>query len=114
MASSGAAKPGHSYHCIVARTQTIVQLSDELLAELDAEAKRRAVSRSALIREALDAFLSEHRADHLGERMVEGYRRVPPGTPDEWGDLYAQSKRSTRETLHRLVAEERAAGLDHW
>lgn len=41
----------------LARTQTMVQLSDELVAALDDEAERRNMSRSALIRQAVTEFL---------------------------------------------------------
>ncbi len=42
------------YHMVVARTQTLVQLNDELLGLLDERAARERRSRSALIREALE------------------------------------------------------------
>lgn len=98
----------------VARTQTIVQLSDELVEALDAEAARRGVSRSVVIREAITAFLAERGEAAITRAIVEGYRRVPPVTPDDWGDLAAQAERATLETLHRLDAEEEAAGLEPW
>ncbi len=63
----------------MARTQTIVQLSDELLAELDAlRAREGGRSRSELIRDALERYLSEHRSNSIDEAMVDGYTRVPP------------------------------------
>lgn len=96
------------------RTQTLVQLTGELLGELDLEAARRGVSRSALIREAVAAFLAERRELRLGQQIVEGYLRVPQATPDEWGDLDAHANASALETLQRLDAEERGAGLDPW
>lgn len=98
----------------MARAQTIVQLTEELVEALDAEAARRGVSRSALIREALIAFLAERGEAATTQAIVEGYRRVPPVTPDDWGDLAAQGERATLETLQRLDAEEQAAGLEPW
>ena len=96
------------------RAQTIVQLTDELLEALDLEAARRRVSRSSLIREAVAAFLAESGEAAVGKRIVEGYSRVPPVTPDEWGDLDAERQRATLEALHRLDAEERAGGFPPW
>lgn len=87
----------------------MVQLTDELVEMLDQEAGRRGISRSAVIREALDRHLSEAREAAHSRRIVEGYERVPPATPDEWGDLKMHADRSTLELLQRLDAEERDA-----
>lgn len=70
------------------RTQTLVQLTDALVQELDRRAARDGVSRSALIRELLTGALHDPSADRVSERIVEGYRRVPQAEGrDEWGDL---------------------------
>jgi hypothetical protein len=98
----------------VARVQTLVQLSEELLDALDAEAARRGVSRSALLREAVAGFLADARGATVTEAMVAGYTRIPPETPDAWGDLEAERDRAATETLQRLDAEERAAGVKPW
>lgn len=96
------------------RTQTMVQLTDDLVTALDREAGKRRVSRSALIRTALEEFLGSDREALIDRQIVEGYRRIPPGTPDEWGELAAMSDQATVDLLHRLNAEERAAGHDPW
>jgi len=88
-----------------------VQLTDELVAELDREAERAGVSRSALIREVLERHLHERGHAEKVRRYVEGYRRHPPGDVDEWGDLAAQSEHGRHEMAQRLDAEEEAAGL---
>jgi len=62
----------------MARTQTIVQLSDELLAELDARRAREGRSRSDLIREAIEAYLADDRAAAIDRAIVDGYTRIPP------------------------------------
>lgn len=92
----------------------MVQLNDELVAALDAEAARRGVSRSALIREAVQEFLGDTVDVIVGAAIVEGYRRVPPETPDEWGSPMEAADVSARETAQRLDAEERAQGLEPW
>ena len=89
----------------------MVQLSDELVAELDREAERAGVSRSALIRDVLERHLREHSHAEKIRRYVEGYRRHPPGDVDAWGDLAAQADRDGRELARRLAAEEEEAGL---
>lgn len=92
----------------------MVQLTDDLLDLLDREAAKREVSRSALIRDILEEHLRDEREAEISRQIVEGYRRIPPGTPDEWGDLEAQGDRATKELMRELDAEERAAGLDPW
>jgi hypothetical protein len=93
----------------VARVQTIVQLTDDLVEQLDEEAARRGCSPSALIREAVIAHLASSSERAAVQRYVEGYRRFPPGDKDEWGDLAGELDRAASETLRRLDAEEQAA-----
>lgn len=98
----------------MARVQTMVQLSDELVESLDRAAQRQGTSRSALIRAVLEDFLSADREAALGRRIADGYQRVPPATPDEWGELAGVTDRATADLLHRLDAEERLGGADPW
>lgn len=102
------------YRWAMARTQTMVQLSDELVAALSEEARRRGLSRSALIRSVLQEHLDTRGRVSIGRRIAEGYARVPPATPDEWGDLPALTDRATADVLVRLDAEERATGALPW
>jgi predicted transcriptional regulator len=94
----------------MARTQTLVQLSSELVAQLDREAALRGCSRSALIREAVIAHLSQSAEREAVRRYVEGYRRMPQGDVDEWGETGAELDHAAAETMRRLDAEDRAAG----
>jgi hypothetical protein len=98
----------------MARTQTMVQLTRELVESLDAAAARRGISRSALIREFVVEGLKQSSAASVGERIAEGYRRMPQAQPDEWGDLAATADIATDELLMRVDAEDRAAGHDSW
>ena len=88
----------------------MVQLTEDLVELLDAEAVRLGVSRSAVIRRAIEAHLHDVREAAITRRIVDGYRRIPPATPDKWGDLEALQDRATHETLQRLDAEERDIG----
>jgi hypothetical protein len=92
----------------------MVQLTEELVEELDVEASERGVSRSAVIREAVEEHFAGRRERSVGRRIVEGYRRVPPATPDEWGSLDEASDAAAREVSQRLDAEERANGHGPW
>jgi len=79
------------------RTQTMVQLNQSLLSLLDARAARDGVSRSQLIREAIDAHLAADAEATALQRVVEEYAR----TPETDGEL-----RAAREDARALVAEE--------
>ncbi len=103
-----------AYDWPMPRVQTMVQLSEELVAELDVEAARRETSRSGLIRGILDEYLRTHAEARIGERIVEGYRRVPPARPDEWGDPAEIVDRAAVDLLHRLEAEERRDRREPW
>jgi len=59
------------------RTQTLVQLNEELLRRLDERAAREGRSRSALIREAIEAYMYDARSAEIDRQIVEGYERMP-------------------------------------
>lgn len=73
----------------VARRQTLVQLSDELLALLDERAARTGRSRSELIRTAIERELADDFEAAIDAAIVEGYRRIPQ-EPDPWAELAAR------------------------
>ncbi len=47
------------------------------------------MSRSQVIRDAVEAYLRDDQDAEIARRYRAGYRRVPAGTPDEWGDAEA-------------------------
>lgn len=81
---------------------------------LDEEAARRGTSRSALIREAVLVHLSASHAAAVSREIVEGYGRIPPATPDGWGDMEKLADASAREAMQRLDEEERREGHGPW
>ncbi len=98
----------------MARTQTMVQLSEELLRSLDDMARTNGVSRSKLIRDLVTEGLRRASIDEVGARIAAGYRRIPQAEPDEWGHIHAGGDAATEDLLVRLDAEERAAGRSPW
>lgn len=68
---------------VMARAQTLVQLSDSLVAALDQRAARQRRSRSDLIREALERYLSEDLEAEIDRKIVAAYRRIPQTVEDE-------------------------------
>ncbi len=83
---------------VVGRTQTLVQLSDELVARLDERAARLRRSRSSLVREAVEHYLHDEIEAGISRSIVEGYTRIPQ-TEEE--DAWA------RAAATRMLAEER-------
>ena len=73
----------------MARKQTLVQLTDQLLAALDQQAVATGRSRSYLIREAIERYLAEVAADEMDRRITDGYRRTPQ-TADAWAEALAR------------------------
>jgi metal-responsive CopG/Arc/MetJ family transcriptional regulator len=78
----------------LARTQTLVQLTDELLARLDAFRAREGRSRSEVVREAIERYLAADREAEIDRLLVEAYTRQPPEAL--WGE----------EAAKRLIAAE--------
>lgn len=66
------------------RVQILVQLSEHLLSALDERAARQGRSRSELIRDAVERYVSTDAEAEIDRQIVEGYRRIPP--EDMWGD----------------------------
>lgn len=79
----------------MSRTQTLVQLDDQLLAMLDGRAAAQGRSRSALIREAIEAYMAADIEAATDQQIVTGYRRVPP--PPVAADVAALAQASIEE-----------------
>jgi predicted DNA-binding protein len=102
---------------MTSRTQTMVQLNEELLERLDRRASASGVSRSQVIREAIEAYLADDQAATTDRLIVEGYTRMPQGgeyDADAWGELGAMATALTVDQMRRLNEEERAAGFEPW
>lgn len=67
-----------------------MQLSDELVALLDERAARRSVSRSELIRTAIESYVASDEDSAIDAAIVEGYTRIPPPVHDPWADAAAR------------------------
>lgn len=74
---------------LMGRAQTLVQLTDELLAALDQEAVTSGRSRSDLIREAIERYLGAAAAEEIDRQIVEGYTRMPQ-EDDPWTEALAR------------------------
>jgi metal-responsive CopG/Arc/MetJ family transcriptional regulator len=72
----------------MARRQTLVQLSDELLARLDAYRAREGRSRSEVVRTAIERYLAADFEAEIDRRIVEAYTRLPP--EDVWNEQAAR------------------------
>jgi len=55
----------------------MVQLTDALVRRLDQVASREGVSRSQIVRDAVDAYLADHETQARVDRFVTGYTRQP-------------------------------------
>ena len=87
---------------VVARRQTLVQLTDDLVDVLDAIAAKQGTTRSALIRSVLEGFVMDEDEAEKDRRLIEGYTKFPPGTeddPPEWGTLEDWADWSARQAI---------------
>jgi metal-responsive CopG/Arc/MetJ family transcriptional regulator len=78
----------------VSRTQTLVQLNEALLRRLDERAAREGRSRSALIRDAVEAYLYDEARARIDREINEGYERIP-----ETEEEMAWAERNVREMI---------------
>lgn len=68
----------------MSRTATLVQLTQELVAALDQVAAERGLSRSHLIREAIEAYLADTLDAAIDREIIEAYRRQPQTADPAW------------------------------
>ncbi|MDP3984952.1 MAG: ribbon-helix-helix protein, CopG family [Acidimicrobiia bacterium] len=66
----------------MSRSQTLVQLSDELLSLLDQRAAATGKSRSHFIREAIERYLADDLEAALDLAIEKGYELIPAEPPD--------------------------------
>ena len=101
---------------VMARTQTLVQLTTELVEQLDDTATARGISRSELIRDAVAAYLHADIERTEEAEWLAAYTNSSSATQrDEWGDLSRQSENAVRTAARNITAdEERLAQGDSW
>lgn len=68
----------------MSRTATLVQLSEDLLAALDQRAAEQGVSRSHLIRDAIESYLAVALDAAIDRQIVESYTRRPQVDDPAW------------------------------
>lgn len=71
------------------KTQTLVQLTSELLAALDETAVRTGRSRSDIIREAIEEYLDDIMSGGIDKQIIRGYRKRPQ-REDPWAEAMAR------------------------
>jgi metal-responsive CopG/Arc/MetJ family transcriptional regulator len=78
------------------RMQTLVQLHRDLLNRLDERAAREGRSRSALIRDAIEAYLYDEEQARIDREIREGYERIPV-TDEEMAWAEASAREAVEE-----------------
>jgi len=75
----------------MARKQVLLQLTDDLVRRLDRVSKEKGLSRSAIVRDALERYVSRESEEEMDRRLIEGYTRFPPdGEFDAWSEQQAR------------------------
>lgn len=76
----------------IARKQTLVQLTDDLVRRLDQEAERTGSSRSALIRRAIELYLQPRWDEEVARQYREAYAHQPQTEEEaEWVDIATEA-----------------------
>lgn len=89
-------------------TQLALRLDDEQVRELDriVIAWDDIANRSEAVRLAVAEFIERRRRLDIDRQIVEGYKRIPQGEVDRWGDLGEQLAGHARELARRLDLED--------
>ena len=66
------------YHMVMARREVLVQLDDDLVADLDRIAAARSTSRSELLRQGARAVIEADEEAAADAELIAAYRRQPP------------------------------------
>lgn len=102
---------GSSYGIMgdMGRKQVIVQLSDQIVADLDAMVRTDGASRSELIRQAVANLLRDRRWRDLDRAANLAYAQQPSDPAD---DAFLEA--AARVAFERLDRDEAAAGFGPW
>ncbi len=88
-----------SYDCPMTLRSVMLQLREDQIARLDAQAAGIGVSRSKLVRDAVDASLDRPLIVDVAVRYATAYpdadAQLPE--PDDWGDLEAWHEAAARQ-----------------
>lgn len=76
-------------YALVKKTQTLVQLTPDLLSALDQQAAATGRSRSDIIREAIGLYLEGSLGNDIDRQIIAGYRKKPQKA-DRWADVVAR------------------------
>ena len=66
------------YHMAMARREVLVQLDDDLVADLDRIAAARSTNRSELLRQGARAVIEADEEAAADAELIAAYRREPP------------------------------------
>ncbi|MGN6274894.1 MAG: ribbon-helix-helix protein, CopG family [Solirubrobacterales bacterium] len=80
----------------MSQAQARVELTHDVLRSLDERAAREGRSRSALIREAIKAYLYDEEKARIDREIIEGYERIPP-TDEEMATAEASAREAVEE-----------------
>jgi Arc/MetJ-type ribon-helix-helix transcriptional regulator len=88
--------------------QIALRLPEELVDRLDAlvAADPSLVSRSAALHQAVAVLVADRERALVDAAIVDGYRRVPPGGVDQWGDPEEAALMAALLNARRLDAED--------
>lgn len=67
----------------------LVQFTDELIQDLDQMGARQHRSRSAIVREAVQRYITRESEEYKDQLLIEAYGRIPDAS-DSWAEAAAR------------------------
>lgn len=88
--------------------QLAIRVDGALLAEVDRliAARPELSSRSEVVRRALERVVAELRRDEIDRAIVDGYRRAPQASMDDWGQPVEHAYAAAQHNARRLDDED--------
>lgn len=78
----------------MARKQVLLQLTEELVQKLDQLGEETGRSRSSMVRDAVERYVTRESEAEKDRRLIEGYKRFPPD-----GEFDQMAEDALREML---------------
>lgn len=82
----------------------LISLSDSLLGEVDSFSKSLGISRSELVRKAMEEYMSRRRAQEINRKLAEGYSQMAKINLD-WAEMCFDADNEMQQNYEEKLSE---------